>query len=165
MKIEFFEKSLDVILKRFKLKKINFQEDIVSSYFVTIKEAFANITYYYVRSKDGKEALYLYPNYKFIAGEDFLDRKTLASLPKKEYKSKEEHIRNEITERYFYNLKSQYKNEKLNEYSAHIYTDGFSYLTSLYYDEDKTKKDAFETLYKALKQECDNLGINYETDP
>ena len=165
MKIEFFEKSLDVILKRFKLKKENPQEDIIASYLVTIKEAYTNTTYYYVRSKDGNEALYLYPSYQLIAGESFLDKKTLSSLPKKEYKSKQEHIREEITERFFYRLKSAYNNQQQRVNINSIYSKGFDYLTSLYYGEDDTFLEAYNELYNAVKRECDNLGINYETNP
>lgn len=164
MKIQFFEKSLDMIKKRFKLQKTT-KEDIVVSYFVTTKEAFANTTYYYVRTKDGKEALYLYPNYKFIEGEDFLSKKTLKSLPKKQYKTTKEHIRNEVTEGFFYRLKTKHKSNKLNEYANHIYTNGFSYLTSLYYEEDERYKEAYNKLYQDVKNECDRLGIKYETNP
>ena len=165
MKITLFEKTKEMFQNKFSLKRPNLQDEVIASYFVNIKEAYTNTTYYYVRTKDGKEALYLYPGYKLIAGNEFLSKQELSSLPKKTYNSRQEHIRQDITERFFYSLLSEYKQYRSYKHSKNKYTDGFSYLTSLYYEEDKTHLEAYNQLYKDLKRECDNLGISYETNP
>ena len=159
MKITLFEKTKEMFQNKFSLKRPNIQEEVIASYFVNMKEAYTNTTYYYVRTKDGKEALYLYPGYKLIAGNEFLSKQELSSLPKKTYQSRQEHIRQEITERFFYNLLSEYKQYRLYKHSKNKYTDGFSYLTSLYYKEDKTNLEAYNQLYKDLKKHCKSVAI------
>ena len=165
MKINIFDKALSLLLDKVSLVKPISQKDIIASYQVHMSEALTDTTYYYVRTKDGKEALYLCPGYKFIAGEKFLDKRTLESLPKKTYKNKQELVRNEPTEGLFYQLLSKRNESRTNKLYDNKYKDGFSYITSLYYGENDEYKEAYEELYKALKKECDNLGIIYETDP
>ena len=91
MKINIFDKALSLLLDKVSLVKPISQNDIIASYQVHMSEALTDTTYYYVRTKDGKEALYLCPGYKFIAGEKFLDKGTLESLPKKTYKNKKKY--------------------------------------------------------------------------
>lgn len=165
MKIELFPKALSIMLNKINLKRPNIQNEIYSSYFVHFKEAFSDTVYYYVRTNDGKEALYLYPGYRFLAGEKFLDKKTLESLPKKTYKNKQELVRNEPTEGLFYHLLSKRNETRTNKLYDNKYQNAFSYITSLYYGENDEYKEVYEELYKTLKKECDNLGIIYETDP
>ena len=74
MKINIFDKALSLLLDKVSLVKPISQNDIIASYQVHMSEALTDTTYYYVRTKDGKEALYLCPGYKFIAGEKFLDQ-------------------------------------------------------------------------------------------
>ena len=58
MKITLFEKTKEMFQNKFSLKRPNLQDEVIASYFVNMKEAYTNTTYYYVRTKDGKEALY-----------------------------------------------------------------------------------------------------------
>ena len=146
MKINIFDKALEILLNKTHLNKPSVREDIYSAYFVHFNEAYSDITYFYVITEDNREALYLYPGYKFLAGENFLSKKELEKLHKKEYVDRKDLVRNEATEGLFYRLYG-------------------SYLTSLYYGENESYKKDYEDLYKAVKKECDNLGITYETDP
>ncbi len=164
MKIEIFEKALDVLLNKFNLKKPVEENEIVSSYYVHIEEAFTDTTYYYVRNKQGQEALYLYPGYFLLIGENFLTKKELENLPKKTYKSKQHLTRNEPTENFFFKLMNTFK-EETTFMTSKRYSDAFSYLMSLYYNEDKKYLDQYNELYNAVKKECDNLGVLYETEP
>ena len=166
MKMKIFDKALEVLLKKTHINRPSTKEEnIHSSYLVHFEEAYSDVTYFYVRTKDNKEALYLCPGYKFLAGENFLTKKQLENLPKKEYKNRKELIRNEITEAFFFNLYNKSIRKRNEDLSYNRYNRAFSYLTSLYYRENESYKKDYEYLFKVLKKECDNLGINYETDP
>ena len=165
MKINIFDKALEILLNKTHLNKPSVREDIYSAYFVHFNEAYSDITYFYVITEDNREALYLYPGYKFLAGENFLSKKELEKLPKKEYVDRKDLVRNEATEGLFYRLYGSYLTKRNSELSYNKYSNGFSYLTSLYYGENENYKKDYEDLYKAVKKECDNLEITYETDP
>lgn len=165
MKIQIFDRVRDVILDKFNLKRPSIVDEIPTAYFVNFREAFTETTYFYVRTKDGKEALYLHPGYKLIAGERFLDKSQLEQLPKKTYKNREDLVRNESTDSFFYRMLGNYVQNRTQQLSNNRYHNGFSYLTSLYYGENKNFAQAYEELYKAVKKECDNLGVIYEMDP
>ena len=166
MKIKIFDKALEVLLKKIHLNSPSIKEEnIHSSYFVHFDEAYSDTTYFYIRTKDNKEGLYLCPGYIFLSGENFLTKKQLEELPKKEYKNRKDLIRNEITEAFFFNLYNKYLNKRNQDLSYNRYNRAFNYLTSLYYTENESYKKDYEYLFKVLKKECDNLGINYETDP
>lgn len=165
MKIQIFDEALKKLQVKLKFKKTTPQDQIEASYFVQTKQAFSDTTYYYVRKNDGTEALYLCPGYKLVAGENFLNKKQLDSLPKSTYKTSKELAQKEPTRADFNRLVSKYKENRDREFYNSVYAQGFNYLTSLYYGEDKELLDAYNALYKAVKKECDNLGIKYETDP
>ena len=101
MKINIFDKALEILLNKTHLNKPSVREDIYSAYFVHFNEAYSDITYFYVITEDNREALYLYPGYKFLAGENFLSKKELEKLPKKEYVDRKDLVRNEATEGLF----------------------------------------------------------------
>lgn len=165
MKIRTFDEALKKLQGKFKFKKENQPDQIVASYFVHKKQAFSDITYYYVRKVDGTETLYLCPGYKLVAGENFLSKKQLESLQKKDYKTSKEFVEKEPTQSHFNRLVSKYKESRTHQFYNSVYAQGFNYLTSLYYEEDEKYLEAYQALYKAVKKECDHLGIKYETDP
>lgn len=165
MKLKIFDKMIEIILKDLHFNKTSIEDEIVSSYFVNTKEAYSQTTYYYVRSKDGKQALYLCPGYKFLVGTEFLNIQELDKLSKKSYKSRKELIRNEPTEGLFFQLLGEFTEKRNYHFLNSRYNEGFNYLTSLYYGENKNYLNAYNELYRAVKRECDNLGINYEMNP
>ena len=162
MKMKVYEKALELFQKKIKLLKK--ENEIIASYCVDIEEAFVKTTYYYVRTKDGRDALYLYPEFELIQGENFISKNQLINLPKKTYKNKHELVRDSVTESYFFRALEKYKSAKNWKYRNSRHHNGISYLTSLYYGEDKKKLRDYINLYETLKRECDLLGIEYETD-
>ena len=165
MKINIFDKALSLLLDKVSLVKPISQNDIIASYHIHMSEALTDTTYYYVRTKDGKEALYLCPGYKFIAGNNVFSKADLASFPKKSYKNKSELVRNEVTERFFFNLLNQYRQRLSHELYENKYQEGFNYIQSLYYSPNNNYLEGYLRLYNDVKRECDNLGIVYEMDP
>lgn len=164
MKIDIFDRALSILWDKINLVR-PVQNNIVASYYVHIEEALTDITYYYVRTEDGKEALYLCPGYRFIAGDNIFSKSDLKAAPKKNYKNKQELIRNELTERMFFNLLNEYRQERTHRLYENKYQDGFNYIQSLYYQPNNTYLIGYNILYNAVKKECDNLGIVYEMDP
>lgn len=167
MKINVYDKTVNVLRKKIALLKThNLTDfDILSSYVVTMDEAYSNVKYYFIRLRNGKMGLYLLPGLRFIAGEDIIDKKTFEKISKKEYKNRDELVSQEPSEGLFYRLKGSYTDKQNEKLMYHPYHNGFSYLTSLYYEKCERYKPAYDKLYDRLKRECDNLGINYETNP
>lgn len=165
MKIEIFDKALSLLLGKVALVKTKQQEQVQTSYFVNLKEAYTDTTYLYVLTESGKEALYLCPGYKLIAGEGSLDKESLKRLPTKSYKNRTALTREEPTERRFYQLLNDYRRQRSNNLFENRHQEAFSYLQSLYYRPNENYQEAFNRLYALVKKECDNLGIVYETDP
>ena len=164
MKINIFDRAASIIWDKVNLIRPT-KNNIVSSYYVHINESLTDTTYYYVRTEEGKEALYLCPGYKFIAGDNIFSKSELEAAPKKNYNNKQELTRNEITERFFFNLLNKYKQQRTHELYESKYQDGFNYIQSLYYKPNDSYLTGYNMLYNAVKKECDNLGIVYEMDP
>lgn len=164
MKIDIFDRALNIVWDKVNIVRPT-KNNIVASYYVHIEEAHTDTTYYYVRTEQGKEALYLCPGYKFIAGDNIFSKSELENAPKKNYKNKQELIRHELTEKFFFNLLNKYRQERSHKLYENKYQDGFDYIQSLYYEPNNTYLIGFNILFNAVKKECDNLGIVYEMDP
>lgn len=165
MKINIFDRALSILWDKVSLIKPENDNEIVTSYYVHFNEALTDTTYYYVRTKEGKEALYLCPGFKFLAGDNIFSKKDLEAAPKKNYKNKQELIRNELTEKYFFDILNKYRQNRSLVLFDNKYHDGFNYLQSLYYNPNNRYLIGYNILYNAVKKECDNLGIVYEMDP
>ena len=79
MKINIFDRALSILWDKVNLVRPT-ENNIVASYYVNIEEALTDTTYYYVRTEDGKEALYLCPGYRFIAGDNIFSNLFSSSI-------------------------------------------------------------------------------------
>ena len=167
MKIKIFDKAISLLSEKATLvKKSKIKQEIVCSYCVKLDEAFTETTYCYMQTKDGKEALYIHPEYHLIYGENILTKKELKRIPKKTYKGRANLNENELTADLFNRIFNNYKEQQSKQYHKSKYIQGFKYLQSLYYTPpDYECLEDFLLLYDDVKKECDRLGITYETDP
>ena len=144
MKINIFDKALSLLLDKVSLVKPISQNDIIASYQVHMSEALTDTTYYYVRTKDGKEALYLCPGYKFIAGEKFLVEDP-SGIKTKLYR--------------FIDIFTPLKKEAFANFSSHITKIDYKIL----HTEVVDNKDIAEQKVKELKKSSRKLSFGRAT--
>lgn len=163
MKIEISSKIKDLIQGKFSLKK---KDKYYDAFIFENDEALTSMQYFFVYYNDGTKALYSYPSFKLLSGEDKLAQKELQALDVKHYKTRGEYVRGsavgDIAEKTLHKYQTD---EQTKSFGNNTLRKAFEYLESLYDTPRDELKEYFEQFFSQLRRECDNLGIIYETIP